>query len=104
MVLLDQLQSARAVLGLVRHEALVQLQLFRERGAQGVVVIHDQDLLVVGHGGSSSRDVAGTGLAAGAVSARMTSIKSRSGQVGAPSSPIWRAIACTTGEAPRPCS
>ena len=67
---------ARAVLRLVRHEALVQLQLFRERGAQGVVVIHDQDLLVVGHGGSSSRDAAGTGLAAGAVSARMTSIKS----------------------------
>ena len=102
MVLLDQLQSTRAVLGLVRHEALVQLQLFGQRGAQGVVVIHDQDLLVVGHGGSSSHHAAGTGLAARAVSSRMTSIKSSSGQVGVPPSPIWRAIACTTGECASP--
>ena len=97
MMLLDQIQRLCAVLGLIGHEPFVQLQLFGQRNAQGLVVIDDQGLFTAGHLHFPTRGGAAIGAPSRRFPATITRSRIGEGQVGAPPSLIWRAMAWTSG-------
>src|SRR5690606_27044475 len=96
-MLLDQIQCARAIGRLEGHEAFVPLQLLGQRYAQRLVVVDDQHLLLAGHPAAPRPPTRPLGPVSTYSLVRMPRTIRDGGQAGAARSPIWCAIARTSG-------